>query len=66
MFVQPILIQLLRSFKRESIISLLIDAVMENSKTRNIFMNKICVCKNTRRNVGIKILDIGLGNEESI
>lgn len=46
-------------------ISLLIDAdQMENGKTRNIFMNKNCVCKSTRRNIGAKILDIGIGDEE--
>lgn len=58
-------LKLVRTFKRESMISLLIDAdQMENDKTRNIFMNKNCVCKSTRRHVVAKILDIGIGDEK--
>lgn len=58
-------LKLVRTFKRESMISLLIDAdQMENGKTRNIFMSKNCLCKSTRRHVVAKILDIGIGDEK--
>lgn len=58
-------LKLVRTFNREIMISLLIDAhQMENGKTRSILMNKNCVCKSTRRNVVAKILDIGIGDEK--